>query len=55
MFHLHVVVDDEIQKGIEAHARLLEGGAATTDRLNVSAAVRDLLRLQLGLQRVDAA
>lgn len=56
--HLHVVIDDDLREGLEAHARKLEGipvRAKSQEKPNLSAAVRDLLRTSLGLPGVEAA
>lgn len=49
LVHLHVVIDGDLQKGLEAHARKLEGKPKSHARPNVSAAARHLLRTSLGL------
>jgi hypothetical protein len=52
LHHLHVVVDDELDEGIKAHACKLEGRPTNgkyEGSLNLSASVRDLLRRALGL------
>jgi hypothetical protein len=50
-FHLHVVIDDELKKHLEGHAKKLQHDKR--DTLNYSAAVRDLLRAAVGLPRVN--
>lgn len=47
VIHLHVVIDPDLHKGVEAHAAKLNRPQ--------SAAVRDLLRLALGLPRHEHA
>lgn len=50
LHHLHTVIDDELQRALENHARKLAGlTPRAKDRPNVSVAVRDLLRAGLGL------
>ncbi len=48
--HLHVVIDDELEDGVKAHACKLEGvpNDSKSPR-NLSASVRDLLRRALKL------
>lgn len=54
--HLHVVIDEELREGLEAHAVKLEGPRAkVVNRLNLSAAARDAMRKGLGLRSVKAA
>lgn len=55
--HLHVVIDDKLREKLEAYARKLDGRPRNKhyDRTpNLSAAVRDLLRAQLGLPAAEA-
>jgi len=62
LHHLHVVVDDTLKDKLEAHARklLVASGIAVNSRrykmqkLNLSEAVRDLLRAGLGMPRTEA-
>ena len=50
--HLHAVIDDELYQGVKEHACKLEGVPFTRkqDRMNLSASVRDLLRIALGMR-----
>ena len=62
LHHLHVVVDDMLLEKLEAHAKKLiaASGIAINSRrykmqkLNISEAVRDLLRAGLGLPRTES-
>jgi hypothetical protein len=51
-FHLHVVIDDELRKRLEAHAKKLNGNDRHS-RPNLSAAVRDVLRVSMGIDDED--
>ena len=51
-FHLHVVIDDELRKRLEAHAKKLNGNDRYS-KPNLSAAVRDVLRVSMGIRRED--
>lgn len=54
--HLHVVIDEELREGLEAHAVRLDPRAKTVERrLNLSAAARDAMRKGLGLRTASAA
>lgn len=50
IFHLHVVIDDELRKRLEAHAKRLHADDPHT-KPNLSEAVRDLLRVSVGIPR----
>jgi len=47
-FHLHVVIDDELRKRLEAHAKRLHADDPYS-KPNLSEAVRDLLRESVGM------
>jgi hypothetical protein len=54
--HLHVVIDEELQEGLEAHAVKLDPRAKVVGRrLNLSAAARDAMRKGLGLRTAARA
>jgi hypothetical protein len=47
--HLHILVDEEIYRHVERHAREIQKRSDPRGRPNVSAAARDLLRAALGV------